>query len=89
MWSAIPLRYLFLIILIAIAYYLYVASTVKIGKERIRDIIVIAIILWLSSLISSYTKFNALSIAGFLVFAYGWVILVIQKFKEGLNDDKS
>lgn len=87
MWSSIPEVYLIPILVAAVVYYLYVVSTVQTGKKRIQDLAVVAIILWLSPVISSAMKINALSAAGFLVFVYGWAILIIKKFQEGLHDN--
>lgn len=35
--------------------------------------------------LSAYTKKDPLKIAGVLIFAYGWGVLIVEKFWEGLK----
>ncbi|MGI6648634.1 MAG: hypothetical protein ACOX5W_06125 [Bacillota bacterium] len=77
-----------LLFIVGICYYFYIANTVNSQKKRIIDLLVIGAIIWLSPVIEEWMKIDSLKIVGFLIFAYGWGILIGEKFLEGLNEEK-
>lgn len=74
--------------IIAVVYYLYAASSSK-QNRRIWDLLVIGLILWISPYISNAIGLDnrhSIKVAGVVIFAYGWTVLVIEKFgKDGVQ----
>lgn len=81
-----------LIVLAGIIYLFRVASSAKQQKTRIFDLITVGLLLLLSVYLQRYvpgfSRRDSLEIAGILVFAYGWVILIVEKFREGLKGNQ-
>ncbi|MBO8158932.1 hypothetical protein [Thermosyntropha sp.] len=72
---------------IALAYYLYLSSSSK-QYLRIRDLLIIGLILWISPIISEMiwqNELHPMQISGVLVFIYAWGIFIVEKFFEGLK----
>ncbi|NLN49442.1 MAG: hypothetical protein GX154_10240 [Clostridiales bacterium] len=70
---------------IAVGYYLYISSSSK-QRSRIWDLLIMGFILWVSPMISdifSLNEFSSIKISGILIFVYGWVIFIVEKFNEG------
>ena len=63
------------------------ANSAKNHKKRIIDILIVGIILGLSPKIGHLLGLEPLELGGLGVFAYGWGILIVQKFREGLNNN--
>ena len=84
-----------LIILIILAaglvYYFLVAASVKNSKSRINDLLVVGLLILVSAYLERqlpiWSSVNSTQIAGFLIFAYAWILVIIEKFREGLKDE--
>ena len=84
------------ILLLATGYGLYVLflltvikSSLKLKHEdasRIVDLLLIGSILYLTQVIPIKVPVNSVALSGFLIFLYGFIILIYKKFKEGLED---
>lgn len=77
-----------LLLLAGLAYYFRQAFASQKNKARIVDLLVVGIILFTSPKICVHIKTNPLMIAGILVFAYAWGILIIEKFWEGYKGNE-
>jgi predicted tellurium resistance membrane protein TerC len=78
-----------LLLFIGLIYYFYQAYTSQKNKKRIVDLLAVGVVLWLTLKLSAYINREPFEVSGILVFAYGWGILIIEKFWEGLDDKKS
>lgn len=70
---------------IAVGYYLYISSSSK-QRSRIWDLLIMGFILWVGPIIIdifSLNEFSSIKISGILIFVYGWVIFIVEKFNEG------
>ncbi len=47
----------------------------------------VGVILWVTPKLSVYTNMDSFDISEILIFAYGWGIFVIEKFREGLKGE--
>ncbi len=84
-----------LVLLLGLVYYFRQAHASQKNRNRIIDLLVIGVILLASPKLSAYinTRFTSepagindpFEIAGILIFAYGWGILIVEKFREGLK----
>lgn len=75
----------------AAAYYLLIAASSK-QYTRIRDLLMIGLILWISPYIGdimSNNEWHSMKISGVLVFMYGWIIFITEKFLEGWRSKDS
>lgn len=75
----------------AAAYYLFIAASSK-QYTRIRDLLMIGLILWISPYIGdimSNNEWHSMKISGVLVFMYGWIIFITEKFLEGWRSKDS
>jgi len=43
------------------------------------------VILWVAPTLSAYINKEPFEISGILIFAYGWGILIIERFREGVE----
>lgn len=72
-------------------YYFRVAASVKHERRRIIDFLVIGLLIFISSYLEQWlpesSNLNNTQIAGFLIFVYGWIIVIREKFREGLHYD--
>ncbi|WP_028306665.1 hypothetical protein [Desulfitibacter alkalitolerans] len=75
-----------IVLVVALAYWVRVASTSKHNKKRITDILVIGIAMLIASKISQFTNIEPLKLAGAIILVYGWAILIFEKYIEGLNE---
>lgn len=80
---------IFLLSLIAasLVYYSKAAAFARYDKKRIMDILIIAVLLYTASILEDYVQIDRLKAAAFLIFAYGWMILIVEKLWEGLKDN--
>ncbi|MEW6772124.1 MAG: hypothetical protein AB1330_12155 [Bacillota bacterium] len=74
-----------LLLLTGLVYYFRQAHTSQRNKKRIVDLLSIGALLWVTPKLSAYTKMDPFEIGGMLIFAYGWGILIVEKFWEGLK----
>ncbi len=84
-----------LVLLLGLIYYFRQAHTSQKNKSRIIDLLVIGVVLLVSPKLSAYIEASFSSqpagindpfeVAGILLFAYGWLILIVEKFWEGLK----
>lgn len=77
--------YILAVGLIILAYYLYISSSAQ-QRSRIWDLLIIGFILWAGPVISNLLCFeegSAIKVSGFLIFIYGWIIFIIEKFHQG------
>lgn len=85
-----------LVLLLGLIYYFRQAHTSQKNKNRIIDLLVIGVVLLIAPKVSAYIEANLSSqsagindpfeIAGILIFAYGWLILIVEKFWEGVKN---
>ncbi len=79
------------IVLCGIIYYFLAAASAKRQRTRVIDLLVVGLLLLLSGYlkkrIPALAQLDSLEIGGLLIFAYGWAILIVEKFREGLHDD--
>ncbi len=85
-----------LVLLLGLIYYFRQAHASQKNKNRIIDLLVIGIVFLASPKLSAYIETNFSSqpagindpfeIAGILIFAYGWLILIVEKFWEGVKN---
>lgn len=74
----------------AMAYYYRVAALTPRYHERIRDIITIGFIIWVTPYIACLLNMGAeqfFCLAGGLIFAYGWAILIKEKIYQGYRSE--
>lgn len=80
-----------IIITVGVFYYFLVAASVKKQRTRILDILTTGFLLFISSYLEKWLPeqlaLNSTQIAGLLIFIYGWLIVIREKFREGLHDD--
>lgn len=80
-----------IIIAVGLIYYFRVAASVKRERTRIIDILVVGLLIFISSYLEQWlpesSTLNSTQIAGFLIFVYGWIIVIGEKFREGLHDE--
>jgi hypothetical protein len=81
---------IFIIIAVGLVYYFLVATSIKKQRTRVIDLLVAGLLLFVSSYLEGWLPkqltLNSTQIAGFLIFAYGWIIVIREKFREGLGD---
>jgi hypothetical protein len=81
---------IFIIIAVGLVYYFLVATSIKKQRKRVIDLLVAGLLLFVSSYLEGWLPkqltLNSTQIAGFLIFAYGWIIVIREKFREGLGD---
>jgi hypothetical protein len=78
-----------ILLLAGLLYYFRQAFTSQKNKGRIVDLLVVGIILFMSPNIHIHIKTDPLSIAGVLIFAYAWGILIVEKFWEGYKNNEN
>jgi len=76
-----------------IAFILIIRSTFTLEKEdrtRIIDLLVIGAIIYLVHMIipTHSTIYKPTALAGFLIFLYGFIILIYKKFQEGYRGSR-
>ncbi|MGI6406271.1 MAG: hypothetical protein ACOX2E_07430 [Syntrophaceticus sp.] len=80
-----------IIIALGLVYYFLVATSVKKQRARVIDLLAAGLLLFVSSYLEGWLPkqlaLNSTQIAGFLIFAYGWIIVIREKFREGLDDE--
>jgi hypothetical protein len=80
-----------IIITVGVFYYFLVAASVKKQRTRVIDLLVIGLLLYVSPYLENWLPeqlaLNSTQIAGLLIFIYGWLIVIREKFREGLHDD--
>ncbi|MEW6173385.1 MAG: hypothetical protein AB1510_10025 [Bacillota bacterium] len=76
-----------LLLLTGLVFYFRQAHTSQKNKKRIVDLLVIGVVLWVTPKLSTHIKMDPFEIGGILIFAYGWGILIIEKFWEGLKGE--
>lgn len=81
---------IFIIIAVGLVYYFLVATSIKKQRTRVIDLLFAGLLLFVSSYLEGWLPkqltLNSTQIAGFLIFAYGWIIVIREKFREGLGD---
>lgn len=78
---------LIIIFILSVTYYLIIAHRSqyesKYHKQRTRDILILGIIIWSSNKINLSITVAPLELAGILIFAYGWLVVIYEQFKIG------
>jgi hypothetical protein len=74
-----------LLLFAGLVYYFRQAHTSQKNKKRIVDLLALGVVLWVTPKLSTYTNKDPFEISGMLIFAYGWGIFIIEKFREGLE----
>jgi hypothetical protein len=70
---------------VGLVYLLWKASASRENKKRIVDLLIIGVILFVAPQLGAHAREDPLKVAGTLIFAYGWGILVVEKFCAGLR----
>ena len=69
-------------------FALIIKTTLKLKAEdrnRIVDLLFIGFVLYFTQMLPEEVIRNPISLSGFLIFAYGFLILLKRKFREGLR----
>lgn len=81
-----------IIITVSVFYYFLVAASVKKQRARALDLLTVGLLLMISSYLEKrlpeQSALNSTQISGFLIFIYGWLIVIKEKFLEGLHGDQ-
>lgn len=81
-----------IIITVSVFYYFLVAASVKKQRARALDILTVGLLLVFSSYLEKrlpeQSALNSTQIAELLIFIYGWLIVIKEKFLEGLHGDE-
>lgn len=82
-------NFIYIFLLIGIAYLFFIAGS-TLQSNRIRDLFVVGLILWLTPTILNYSDnhISSITIAGRLIFFYGWLLLCKEKFNEGYLQER-
>jgi len=80
-----------IVVVAVIAFILIIRSTLTLEKQdknRIIDLLVVGAIIYLTHMImpTYYTIYEPTALAGFLIFLYGFIILIYKKFQEGYRE---
>ncbi len=82
-----PIAMVVLFVLLAAAVYYRTAATSKYQSKRIIDLVTVGMVLSVSAKLKCVTSFpvDPLELSGAAIFLYGWGILIMEKFYEGLR----
>lgn len=82
-----------IVVVAVIAFILIIRSTLTLEKQdknRITDLLVVGAIIYLTHMImpTYSTIYEPTALAGFLIFLYGFIILIYKKFEEGYRESR-